>query len=815
MNKGLRVFIMERKRAVYPLACIIICALLFFGKAAQAAPFDSWQWVNPLPQGNDLYGVAYGSNNTFVAVGYGGTVITSADGAAWSKQASGTEASFFSVAYGNGVVVAGSGTGVFLSADGGGSWAKVYNSPSPVVAVTYSADQAAFVATIYDSDNQTGGILRSLDNGSTWTRTYTAGYGLLGVCYGKNIFVAVGDSGQVLTSPNGADWTLHDSVTFDELHGIIFEQGIFVAVGYSWDDSRGLIMTSPDGASWSRYMTNSNETVYGIAFGNNTFAAVSDYGSIAVAPSTGAPWTILNNALQQYPLYGITFANNLFVATGAQGAIVTSSNGASWTELAAHGAWPSLSLHPERRWSVVEGDDLLIATNNLDTMLRSPNGVAWTSSALPVWNSSDMIFANDLFVRVGADGKVFSSVDGTQWTLTATLTDQAGTPFALDGITYGKDMFAVTAHLQTSGDTYGAVFTSENLTVWTKRWSSQPSGNGILPGRIAFGNGFFAALLTRSAQGENSLTSTDGITWTPMGEGGLGLAGIAFGSNTFAAYTRSGQILTSPDGGFWTVAFTSSQFDFQFSDIKFSKDTFLALGNYEDDFADKDVNNGKVVSSPDGITWTETRVASSRRLDAVEYGPDGFVALGEAGTIVRSADPESSRLGLKPGWNFVSFSKLPSQLPSATIETVLGHVLSKVLIVWGHDNQAGTWKKYRPENPGNNNSLALMEAGKGYWIYMGEEDEIDMTLWIRQLAEAHLYEGWNLVGYGGQDGKSASLSLNSAGISGNWSIIWNWSDGAWTAKQARAGALSVPALSNLYRDRAYWIHAIKTADWVQ
>ena len=34
---------------------------------------DQWYWRNPIPDGNDLNGVAYG-NGTFVAVGTGGTI---------------------------------------------------------------------------------------------------------------------------------------------------------------------------------------------------------------------------------------------------------------------------------------------------------------------------------------------------------------------------------------------------------------------------------------------------------------------------------------------------------------------------------------------------------------------------------------------------------------------------------------------------------------------------------------------------------------------------------------------------------------------
>ncbi len=66
------------------------------------------------------YGAAYG-NNTFVVVGYSGTVVTSQDdGATWQVQASVTTNNLRSVAFGNGTFVAAGGINndVITSPDG-------------------------------------------------------------------------------------------------------------------------------------------------------------------------------------------------------------------------------------------------------------------------------------------------------------------------------------------------------------------------------------------------------------------------------------------------------------------------------------------------------------------------------------------------------------------------------------------------------------------------------------------------------------------------------------------------------------------------
>src|SRR5438876_6016446 len=50
-----------------------------------AGQLDTWQWRNPLPQGNDLTAVAFG-NGLFVGVGEVGASVTSSDGVIWAAQ---------------------------------------------------------------------------------------------------------------------------------------------------------------------------------------------------------------------------------------------------------------------------------------------------------------------------------------------------------------------------------------------------------------------------------------------------------------------------------------------------------------------------------------------------------------------------------------------------------------------------------------------------------------------------------------------------------------------------------------------------------
>ncbi len=62
-----------------------------------------------------------------------------------------------------------------------------------------------------------------------------------GVTFGKANFVAVGEHGAILTSPDGRTWNSEKSVTNESLRAVVYGKDTFIAVG-----DKGVILTSPD-----------------------------------------------------------------------------------------------------------------------------------------------------------------------------------------------------------------------------------------------------------------------------------------------------------------------------------------------------------------------------------------------------------------------------------------------------------------------------------------------------------------------------------------------------------------------------------------
>jgi len=145
------------------------------------------------------------------------------------------------------------------------------------------------------------------------------------VAYGAGSFVAVGDMGEILTSPDGITWTERDSGTEKDLRGVAYGAGTFVAVG-----DKGEILTSPDGITWTEMTSGAEKDLLGVAYGNGRFVAVGSYGEILTSPD-GITWTRRDSGTER-SFNGVAYGNGIFVAVGQMGEILTSPDGITWTE---------------------------------------------------------------------------------------------------------------------------------------------------------------------------------------------------------------------------------------------------------------------------------------------------------------------------------------------------------------------------------------------------------------------------------------------------------------------------------------------------
>lgn len=320
---------------------------------ANPKPIDAtWTEGTMAPVAATYSNVTFSSDGLFVASGSGGVMAASADeGATWRNIASGETSA-----------LNGSGStpeGVYFAASGGillrsSNLAGAFLTPTPT-APTFSrvlnpVANFNFNALRVIDDKLygvgSGDAIRTLDVNGVFSAVTsgTTGKALWGIVKQGSTYYIAGDTGTILTSPNGAaPWTPiisgnSGSNSTSNLRFIDYLNGQFVAAG-----TGGIILTSPNGNTnnWTSHATNAGGTIYSVAYGNGTYVAVG--GNDARATSTspfplsliytstdnGASW-VSRSAGTGSTFRAVVFNRGAFTAVGFDGAIFRSTDGTAW-----------------------------------------------------------------------------------------------------------------------------------------------------------------------------------------------------------------------------------------------------------------------------------------------------------------------------------------------------------------------------------------------------------------------------------------------------------------------------------------------------
>jgi photosystem II stability/assembly factor-like uncharacterized protein len=262
----------------------------------------------------------------------------------------------------------------------------------------------------------------------------------------------------------------------------------------------------------------------------------------------------------------------------------------------------------------------------LTVLLLALPAWAWTPSwswvnPLPQGNSFFSVASNGrILVAVGDLGTIMTSPDGVNWTRrTSGISEQ------LNKVAYGNNIFVAVGN-------NNVICTSPDGITWTRRTAAVINLN---MNDVTYGNNTFVAVGTRGTV----MTSPDGISWVKRYVGYTNeLLCVAYGNNTFVIADDIFNVLTSPDGVNW--ARTRGSYEavwlkrMAFGHIVYTQNPthrpkFVVVGK-----------EGKIFSSPDGMTWTRGYSGTAQNLYSVAYQsyPAQFHAVGEYGTIISSSD---------------------------------------------------------------------------------------------------------------------------------------------------------------------------------
>lgn len=351
----------------------------------------------------------------------------------------------------------------------------------------------------------------------------------------------------------------------------------------------------------------------------NLFVAVAtkDSSSSIITSSDGLTWTPQSVTNNDYRAVTYSQSLGLFVAVHAAGtsnSVLTSSDGITWTaRTSVSGTWNSVVWAPDKNLFVAVATSSTAAS----TVMTSPDGITWTTRTgiAGTWNKVLYAQSLGLFVAIGKSNanntnNIMTSTTGTSWTARTTASTSVG--FSTGAWSPELSLFVVIASQ--------SINTSPDGITWTQRSSSE-SGQQAISWSSTLGRFVIYGLFTNkiSADGLNWITytpnygeNTDTFIYDSVFSATLGYF-VAVGSN----------ISISTDGVNWKKAPFVSQVGY--STIEYSP----SLGVYVS--CASDGKNRSIVYSYNGINWLDA-IGASANINQILWNPthNQFVAVGGA-----------------------------------------------------------------------------------------------------------------------------------------------------------------------------------------
>jgi hypothetical protein len=281
-----------------------------------------------------------------------------------------------------------------------------------------------------------------------WNEYDPIEYQLDDIIYENGLFVAVGYNGTILTSEDTADWNTIDPIPSTWLRSISYGIEKFYAVAIYGN----IISSSSNGQDWSTIPAGISGGLNSIIYNAGRFVAVGRYwdstagwykGLIALSDD-GVYWT--EQKLSKFgQLNGITYGDGLYVTVGYDNSgstivpvIATSQNGIDWDK---QNFVPASGVLLENV-GYCNGNFLIVGGLG-NKILLSPDGFSWqeiaTGNMYGTWEG--ITCADGLYVIAGP--RILSSPDGQTWTIRK---DNSGAK----GITYGDGYIVAVGYLDGS-----------------------------------------------------------------------------------------------------------------------------------------------------------------------------------------------------------------------------------------------------------------------------------------------------------------------------------------------------------------------------
>jgi len=226
---------------------------------------------------------------------------------------------------------------------------------------------------------------------------------------------------------------------------------------------------------------------------------------------------------------------------------------------------------------------------------------------------SGVVWGNELFIAVGKDGFVLTSVDGSSWDK-----KQIESGIALYDIIWNNQLFVAVGE--------GCIYTSTNGQQWTKVYEDSES----IIKKVHWNGKQFVAV------GNKVIVSTDGSNWNST-DTSYEMNDITWGNQRYIAVGPEGGTYFSYDGMGWiSVPNVVKQ---RLNTVTYVNHVFIAAGD-----------DGTVITSTDGLKWHIKDSPVKVTFHKVNWILDTYFGLDDRGNLTLfscpyTVDPVSVRVG--------------------------------------------------------------------------------------------------------------------------------------------------------------------------